>query len=108
MRPIRASCETGMGLQERLLARRTLHFSKTKVSWEWKTKLAWEYFSNGLPYLLRCEAAMFKKTEELDWEKTLDSYTSASLTYGRDRPVALAGIAKRFQQINNDHYLAGI
>jgi len=83
-------------LQERLLARRTLHFSRTEIFWECKNKLACESFPYEIPGQL-FRKTNFKKTKELDWHCILRYYTAAKLTYGSDKLVALSGIAKTFQ-----------
>jgi hypothetical protein len=94
-------------LQERLLARRTLHFSKTEIFWECKNKLACESFPDQIPSILFL-LEDFNKTEELDWHYIIRYYTTAKLTYGSDKLVARSGIAKIFQQITKDQYLAGM
>jgi hypothetical protein len=94
-------------VQERLLAQRTLHFSKTEVFWECKNKLACESFPDKIPRSLS-RVSKFNKTEKLNWENILQYYTAANLTYGSDKLVALSGIAKTFQQITKDQYLAGM
>jgi hypothetical protein len=94
-------------VQERLLARRTLHFSKTEIFWECKSTIACESFPDGIPRRL-FHAEDFKKTRELEWHDVLQYYTAAKLTYGSDKLVALSGIAKTFQQITKDQYLAGM
>jgi hypothetical protein len=94
-------------LQERLLARRTLHFSRTEIFWECKNQLACESFPYEIPGRLFREDN-FKKTKELDWHYILRYYTAAKPTYGSDKLVALSGIAKTFQQVTKDQYLAGM
>jgi hypothetical protein len=94
-------------LQERLLAQQTLHFSRTEVFWECKNKLACESFPDNIPSLFSYPED-FNKTKELKWHYVLQDYTAAKLTYGRDKLVALSGIAKTFQQVAKDQYLAGM
>jgi hypothetical protein len=111
--------------QERILAPRTLHFSQTEVFWECRRNCACDSFPNQLhPELyqgniLRKDAP--SKTGEAISEEDLQytlptrssivrAYTTASLTFGRDKLVAISGIAKYIQQhqATGDEYLAGL
>lgn len=94
-------------LQERILARRTIHFSKTELLWECNTKVACETFPEGLPKY-QLHPGHFHKKEILDWHIIVDNYTSAKLTYSKDKLVALSGIAQMFHQRTGDQYVAGM
>ena len=43
-----------------------------------------------------------------DWQEIVEQYSGCDLTYKKDRPVALSGLARRQQETLDDIYLAGI
>jgi len=97
-------------LQERLLAPRTLHFSRAQVFWECKQANACESYPNGHPNFLDMNWHLdgFRKDGVLSWEKIVQLYSRCSLTFEKDKLPALMGIAKMFQEETNMTYLVGM
>jgi hypothetical protein len=114
----------GRAFQERILAPRVLYFGKNQLLWESLTGHRCDIFPNGIP-LHRSDKAMDALLEisptrdekrlrtsssdvALLWTNLVNKYSSCDLTYSSDKLPAIAGVAKRFQQITNDKYLAGM
>ncbi|KAI4192532.1 MAG: hypothetical protein LQ350_008632 [Teloschistes chrysophthalmus] len=111
--------------QERHLARRILHFTRTEIFWECCAKapyFASETFTKGAPLdavlnsLPKLQSASVLKqsnpsVEEVHdlWEDLCQMYSEKDLTYHRDKLVALSGLAKEFQNLlPEDKYIAGM
>jgi hypothetical protein len=116
-------------LQERLLSPRVVHFTDEQVYFECHKYLARELYPNGIPdphgdickkcvqnYFVHrkidAEEQIFRGVPEeiIEWNRLLERYTACSLTYGRDKLIALSGIATDFHRtkLPQDQYLAGI
>jgi hypothetical protein len=117
--------------QERVLARRVIHFASDQISFECLEGSQYEdglqlterYFSiylkqpkenvdgakDTLPSrpLAQRQSSMDDSPEE-HWYSLLRVYGSLELTYPADKLPALAGIAKVFSQLLDDEYVAGI
>lgn len=110
----------GWVFQERLLSPRTLHFS-SQLFWECRTIQACETFPEGMPEDERdytdLEGASYPISQK-DWlepSKSADYWYSLVEIYGRcsitkpeDRLIAIAGVAKSWQPLLDDVYLAGL
>lgn len=115
-------------LQERLLARRVLHFGASQLMWECHEHTAAEIYPHGIkdvsPLVQR---AHFKdldcyspwnqaelKTDDPRtltlriWERIVNQYSQCLLTYPSDRVKALDGIARRFERMLDDECLFGM
>jgi hypothetical protein len=112
-------------VQERLLARRVLHFGSRQLFWECHELEACETWPNQLPTMVHGDDHGFKAydvkqplsilaTDDFpgyrEWNKVVSTYTRSQLSFPRDKLVALAGIASRMnsQRIVEGHYLAGL
>ena len=123
-------------VQERLLARRVLHFGENQLYWECNQKDACETFPAGLPLRMVEENPRFKSQQpaygnsrmrcfsedwfgllKLDpdlnnydlWSNIVLAYTRCDLTMASDKLVALSGIANMMRtRMGNDEYLAGL
>jgi Heterokaryon incompatibility protein (HET) len=113
-------------LQERLLAPRTVHFTRPKIFWECKSLLASETdpyshleHHQDLSITQRWIAPLSKhlpldqqSAECLEkWNNAVMLYSSASLTYQSDKLVAISGVARHIYSLWPDSttkYLAGI
>lgn len=95
--------------QERLLAPRTLHFSKTDMFWECYEKDACGLYPNGLPQCL-CEHRRYQKKAPLAsiWFEIMEMYSAAKLTVASDKLIALSGLAYAVQTETGDDYVAGM
>ncbi|VUC32174.1 unnamed protein product [Clonostachys rosea] len=94
-------------LQERLLSRRAVLFSKYGVFWQCHSNSRSEFIPGGFgghpgPTL------MFSDGVPLPWLDLICQYTETKLTYPSDRLPALSGIAARQNEITGDKYLAGL
>jgi hypothetical protein len=109
----------GWVLQERLLARRTIHFSWDRIFWECKTHTS----SEALPMKKNIRGSdneddwlngiSTKEREDveqgtLSWRIIIETYTGCQLTKEDDKLVAIAGLAQRFHMHSKDVYLAGL
>ncbi|KAL9622025.1 MAG: hypothetical protein Q9160_003524 [Pyrenula sp. 1 TL-2023] len=110
--------------QERILARRVLHFGKQQLVWECCEIDAAERFPNGMPIVSysplskqEC-AAVFSKTrlssssDGIDalrfWQRIVEIYSRCDLTKSEDKLVALSGVAQQMRSATGDQYLAGL
>lgn len=124
----------GWVTQERELSPRQIHFTEAGVFWECRClrdtefPFEWPQWSeNGIhsrkykSFIQRIDA--FEKMDfsisESDrstklvhvyneWDNTIESYSPLKFTRETDRPIAIAGLAKRMQSVVKDTYLAGL
>jgi len=119
-------------VQERLLARRVLHFGKEQLFWECRTDNYCETFPDGLPPLLRDSSTYLSKfiyedfkravvsdtmqcgrlqnvrhrsakdKIEVFWETLVTDYSRCGLTKGEDKLIALAGMAQDMWQLQKN------
>jgi hypothetical protein len=110
-------------LQERLLSPRLLIYSVGKLSWQCQTKAAPTGIGSArLPDLFFEETSIRLhqvwpwnttpqnsiSTLEILWIQISLDYSLRAITYAHDRLPALSGLARRFQDITGDVYLAGL
>lgn len=100
--------------QERLLARRVIHFTRTQIFWECNTTFASEGFPQGIDDRIKRKRLYLKSDPPQPiwyWLDIVPLYTKYSLTYNDDKLIALSGIARRVHEDdpqNHDVYLAGL
>lgn len=120
----------GWVVQERFLAPRVLHFTRNQIYWECleashaathpKTNLSFlaydtsfrsGYKATGLE-LSKARAASesdpLRRLYHIHWGTIVSNYVRCLLTKESDRLLAMSGIAKVFQEVNRDVYLAGL
>ncbi|KAK3956757.1 heterokaryon incompatibility protein-domain-containing protein [Pseudoneurospora amorphoporcata] len=116
-------------LQEHILAPRVLHFGGRQLMWECCEKNASEVFPHGLhPELSASEDVRFKsfalEVEQNDqrgyldtstlplaqllWSRIIFDYSCRDLSRPEDKLIACSGVAKRFQSLLQDTYVAGM
>ncbi|KAF2187679.1 HET-domain-containing protein, partial [Zopfia rhizophila CBS 207.26] len=111
----------GWVLQERLLSPRNLHFGEHMIYWECRQSVASE---NSIPRDPNSKPLIFSGESKINmipddgylgkWQKSVEQYTAASLTYPTDKLVAISALAREMQQIFehgtdfNCKYLAGL
>jgi len=113
-------------LQEQILSRRSIIFSKHRLIWRCPTLSTNEKYPFGMPHapdisfdnyrFLYCilNGITSSGTRESKvynyrcWYKIVEEFTSRNLTYEEDRLPAIAGIAKRFGKAVDDSYHAGL
>ena len=118
--------QRGWVYQERMLARRVLHFTRYEMVWECCSQsqcIASETFPHGYPggwpyATLREQKYQVDKAwngAEDDkaaichlWKTLCQSYSSKPLTNPNDKLVALSGLAKEFEAKLEDRYVAGM
>ena len=119
----------GWVLQERLLAKRVLHFSSTQLLWECKHGVLCERYPRTLPkYMQSLGPATFKSLDKAYkdiirptaqgakphptafslWKKVMEAYSRSILTFSSDKMIALSGIAKIARETFRDEYVAGM
>jgi hypothetical protein len=111
----------GWVLQERLLSPRVLHFGKEQIFWECRNSVASEALP--VPHTNDCslgdEVFHFKRQILSDpdlgldlkrkrWEDIISRYMRRVLTRPEDKLIAISGVAKVFQSVAEDEYLAGL
>lgn len=97
--------------QERYLAKRTLHFTTEQVFCECRCKTVCESWPKGILKMLLDSARMAFPTtrDEPDgWFQAVSLYSKAKLTFGKDKLIALSGIARKYQERTQDQYVAGL
>lgn len=115
-------------LQERLLARRILHFGADQLFWECCEHTASEMYPSGLPQSdLLLERNLFKDVNPASqwnrrryknvpeqhipyvlWERVKMKYASSNLTVTTDKTIAIMGVANHFVRATNDEYVVGM
>lgn len=115
-------------LQERLLARRVLHFCHDQVFWECCELTASETYPQGFPPnsllqgVVNCKDlnpyskwnrqnyanASTHDISYLLWENLKEIYSSCHITRASDKSTAIAGLASRFERVLQDQYIAGM
>ncbi|KAL8883645.1 MAG: hypothetical protein Q9215_008112 [Flavoplaca cf. flavocitrina] len=121
----------GWVVQERLLARRVLHFCRNELIWECNEMAASEAYPTGLPSIYRNQAKARLKSLDPDtegrrlrqlattesdsrffahqlWPRIVQLYTQCQLTKPNDKLIAISGIAKRMSSIIRDDYVIGM
>jgi hypothetical protein len=98
-------------LQEKLLPSRTIHLGDRGAFWECRHKIANEYLPDG--FTKRLGSGLLQKMRKLQflqqwWARVVHLYTSANLTFARDKLPALSGIARRIHSQKGGQYLAGL
>ena len=99
-------------VQERFLARRTLHFSYSQVFWECQDKIACETYPTRVPEVLFNNDLQHLRRDDTDllviWAKLVCYYSSCKLTYYTDKLVAISGVVKYLQKKLGQKYIAGL
>lgn len=98
-------------LQEKLLPARTIHLGDRGAFWECRHKIANEYLPDG--FTERLGSGLLQQMRKLEflqgwWADVVHFYTSANLTFARDKLPALSGIARRIHSQKGGQYLAGL
>ncbi|KAI0147808.1 HET-domain-containing protein [Xylariaceae sp. FL1272] len=110
-------------VQERILSRRTLHFTSTQVYWECWTLQVGEDLDMLYPGVVKHEAyphvfapggrcqndtqAPSLPTPR-QWWHLVTAYTSCGLTYQKDKLIAIDGLIRRISQNTGRRAIAGI
>ena len=119
-------------VQERLLAKRVLHFGKDQLLWECQEKAASEVFPRKVPNVpwpwqsntkfkdiipkafhgfiraVQDNTEQNIQDEALIWGRILRSYSRGQLTKARDKEVALIGIIRALEKNFNDSTVVGL
>ncbi|KAI4288634.1 MAG: hypothetical protein L6R35_002102 [Caloplaca aegaea] len=121
----------GWVVQERLLARRVLHFCRNQLIWECNEMAASEAYPTGLPSIYQNQAKARLKSLDPDtegrrlrqlattesdsrffahqlWPRIVQLYSQCQLTKPEDKLIAISGIAKRMGSIIHDEYVVGM
>ncbi|KAI1734367.1 heterokaryon incompatibility protein-domain-containing protein [Xylaria scruposa] len=120
----------GWVFQERHLSPRVLYFTKTQIFWECFEEAKCESFPKEVPFHFSDKNLStlwdFAEANEMPslnhpndktvmpmavysvWRDLVKKYSQCSLTKASDKFPAFAGIAKLFQEITGDVYLAGL
>ncbi|KAI1457407.1 heterokaryon incompatibility protein-domain-containing protein [Annulohypoxylon moriforme] len=127
----------GWVVQERFLARRLVHFTRSQIFWEClecthceaepKESLLnldrevvnrtgnWSYAYPKLTMAkIRTKStahlpkSLYDSFAHKSWRAIVTKYTSCYLTHESDKLAAISGIAKIFREFNGDRYLAGL
>jgi hypothetical protein len=112
-----------------MLSPRVLHFTKDQIVWECFTETKCETFPRGMPLgiVTKEPFARSQPFQELGplhnngeasdlmgwktlsaWRELVKQYSKCDLTYTSDKLPAFAGLAKAYQEMTGDVYLAGL
>ncbi|KAF4832018.1 hypothetical protein CGCTS75_v004924 [Colletotrichum tropicale] len=99
----------GWVFQERFLGPRQLYFTQHQVLWECLEEHKCEGFPQGIPLhtSFKDTERLLKPFEEL-WRDLVTAYSQCRFTRPEDKLYAFSGIAKLFQEVTGDRYLAGL
>ncbi|KAJ9633912.1 hypothetical protein H2199_009203 [Coniosporium tulheliwenetii] len=104
-------------LQERVLPRAILYFSRTQLYWECRSRY---YAEDGdsqpvHPLLKHIDensevyfGEQLKSDMYLLWYHLIQEYTGRAITFNKDKLIALAGVASKFEEIYKNQYVAGL
>ncbi|ETN38685.1 uncharacterized protein HMPREF1541_06722 [Cyphellophora europaea CBS 101466] len=107
-------------VQERCLAKRTLHFTRTELLWECQQMCCSEVFPKGLPATMTAPAGkdsvefFNKRTHHQrhgNWHQLVNLYSRGRLSYTSDKLLAVSGLAKQYMSRNRlreADYLVGL
>ncbi|PMD44770.1 HET-domain-containing protein [Hyaloscypha variabilis F] len=105
----------GWAVQERLLPHRSLLFTRTQVFWECYESTTCEtfpeFYSKELyhdSYIYNRGVTPKQQVHYIKWVDIVRQYTESSLTFQRDKLVAISGLAQEIQKYTGDQYLAGL
>lgn len=115
--PTEPLARRGWALQEDILSTRVLHYGSIAMTWHCETQ-AWQRI---LPHCVNHSWDQFTPERRIDlhgsgwehqWYSLVQHYTTCSLTYERDRLLAIAGLAKEISSPLSNRglgtYLAGL
>lgn len=119
--------QRGWVFQERVLARRVLHFGRCQMGWECNELEALEIFPSGLPTTSSLSFMNKSSTSTMmaappgeliqpldnisfiqDRQNLVNSYSKCKLTYPKDKLIAFDGIAKSIMSTGTNRYVAGM
>lgn len=101
----------GWCLQESLLPKRTLYYGTKMMTWRCSSGCfpeqgsSYGYASEPLTLYHQLDRHLYGYSR---WEYIVQEYTERSLTYQKDKLIALAGIAEELSRVWKDTYLAGL
>ncbi|KAI3337550.1 heterokaryon incompatibility protein-domain-containing protein [Xylariaceae sp. AK1471] len=110
----------GWVVQERILSRRNLHFSRDQVVWECRSDSTCETFPDGAPFkeIPRSLKHRFARviyggdqgpqSHTEVWNVLVSEYTRCKLSFASDKLIAFGGIASAFSGPLGRHYVAGM
>jgi hypothetical protein len=111
--------ERGWTLQERVMSRQIVHYSKQEMIRQCKTCLISEDGQYSTDEKTRTESRLVDlvdldskmtgpTTSRLKWYSVVTEFTRRSLTYDDDKLPALSGLAGEVARVTGDTYLAGL
>jgi hypothetical protein len=104
--------ERGWAFQERFLAPRTLHFTKSQLYWECRQKMACETQQQGLrpngPISTVLHGLLKRNALDEIWSTAIRLYSRCKLTFAKDKLVAISGVARWLHAQTGDEYCAGL
>jgi hypothetical protein len=100
-------------VQERLLSRRTVHFTSTQVFWVCDRGTVCEAYPLGMPeyitfYGLGHHPYIKESLVKYKWDHIVQLYTSCSLSFGQDKLPAISGVADAVKIFKQCEYVAGL
>ena len=113
----------GWVFQECILAPRVPYFGKDQILWECFKERKCEAFPQGIPLLRtvkNLEVSSCPADPNTDtksplsrdafefWKQIVDGYSQCELTRSKDKLIGLSGIARLFQAVTGEEYIAGL
>lgn len=103
--------------QERLLSRRILHFGRSGLFWECNQLATFQHnltdAHSDADFHLQTRKREVQKSSDAsevirNWYNLVDNYSSRAVTVESDKLIALSALAKKYQSILKDAYVAGL
>ncbi|KAK0130468.1 hypothetical protein ONS96_000987 [Cadophora gregata f. sp. sojae] len=99
----------GWAIQERILARRTLHFAQSQLFWECRHLHACESIPHSYHKRGRVTRISLNGVESVQlWKGIVQDYSECRLTKITDKLVAISGLAQAIQSDISCRYVAGL
>ncbi|KAK2771268.1 heterokaryon incompatibility protein [Colletotrichum kahawae] len=119
---VKTLADRGWVFQERFLAPRLLSFHGQRISWECCEGREWERLYQGFESSISIMEELLASTQQSAeaphgqmteatknlWVRVVMLYSQCKLTKSEDKLLAFVGVAKVFQELTGDTYLAGI
>ena len=103
--------ERGWTFQEHALSSRIIHLTEGEMIWECPSEMITEDghpISNNFNSMIKEFRLKRQRTPENYWRFLVRAYSGRRLSYSQDKLPAIAGMADRYYEIANQHYLAGL
>tara|TARA_R110002060_G_scaffold5450_7_gene8454 strand:+ start:1153 stop:2970 length:1818 start_codon:yes stop_codon:yes gene_type:complete len=95
----------GWILQERMLSRRIIHYTKHKIAWDCHSYSDEEEL---LGHRIKPQRSACIDESWFPWRRLVEEYTKCKLTFASDKLIAISGLANRLEARTGKRCFAGI